>query len=169
MKMEGINSKSEEFMDTLINRYLTFLIDKETYGIEIRYVMEIVGLQNITEMPEMPSYIKGIINLRSRIIPVMDVRIRFGKSEKSYNDRTCVIVITYRDMLYGLIVDNVSEVLTIQAEDISEVPSVQKDNGNRFIKNIGKIDSKVALLLECEKLLYEIDLSGVGSINQNMK
>ena len=79
--------------DTQKGRFLTFSLDKESYGIEIKYVTEIIGLQEITEVPELPDYIKGIINLRGKIIPVMDIRLRFKKSEKEYNDRTCVIVL----------------------------------------------------------------------------
>ncbi|NLM79860.1 MAG: purine-binding chemotaxis protein CheW, partial [Clostridiales bacterium] len=94
-------------------RYLTFSLDSECYGIEIKYVTEIIGIQPITEVPEMPEYIKGIINLRGRIIPVMDVRLRFKKPFREYDERTCIIVIEIRDIVLGLIIDRVSEVLTI--------------------------------------------------------
>ena len=144
---------SESSEDTLKGRYLTFMIDKETFGIEIRFVMEIIGIQAITEMPEMPEYIKGIINLRGRIIAVMDVRLRFGKSTRDYDDRTCVIVIDFSGISIGLIVDSVSEVLSISDENISERPNISNGESRGFVKNIGKLGSAVILLLDCGKLL----------------
>jgi purine-binding chemotaxis protein CheW len=144
--------------DTQKGRFLTFSLGDESYGIEINYVTEIIGIQPITEIPELPGYIKGIINLRGKIIPVMDVRLRFKKEPKEYNDRTCVIVIDIKDVSIGLIVDSVSEVLTIQDEDIVESPKINKDFNNRYIKGIGKIGNDVKLLLDCEKLLTENEL-----------
>jgi purine-binding chemotaxis protein CheW len=139
--------------DTQTGRFLTFLLDKETYGIEIRCVTEIVGTQAITEMPEMPDYIKGIINLRGLIIPLLDVRLRFGKESRAYDDRTCVIVINLSEVSVGLIVDSVSEVLTIPEGNIVEVPTVSSGLKSSFVKNIGKLESGVVLLLDCGKLL----------------
>ncbi|HPU62611.1 MAG TPA: chemotaxis protein CheW [Mobilitalea sp.] len=138
--------------DTLGNRFLTFQLEKEVYGIEIKYVTEIIGIQSITEVPEMPAYIRGIINLRGRIIPVMDVRLRFKKNFKEYNDRTCVIVVNVDDLSIGLIVDSVSEVITIPEEDIAPPPDMGND-GDKFIMGIGKVGNDVKLLLDCEKLL----------------
>lgn len=139
--------------DTQENKFLTFSLGKESYGIEIRYVTEIIGLQPITEVPELPEYIKGIINLRGKIIPVMDVRLRFKKEPKEYNDRTCVIVVDIRDVSVGLIVDSVSEVITIPEQDIVDPPQMNKGYQNRYIKSIGKVGNDVKLLLDCEKLL----------------
>lgn len=144
--------------DTQKGRFLTFPLGKESYGIEIKYVTEIIGIQAITEIPELPDYVKGIINLRGKIIPVMDVRTRFKKEAKEYNDRTCIIVVDIRDISIGLIVDNVSEVLTIPEEDIVEPPQMNKAFSNRYIKNIGKVGNDVKLLLDCDKLLSEDDL-----------
>lgn len=137
--------------DTLTGRFLTFSMDDETYGIEIRYVTEIIGLQAITEMPEMPEYIRGIVNLRGRIISVMDVRTRFGKDNRDYDDRTCIIVIDYQGAPIGLIVDSVAEVVTIAEEDTSEPPSLSATGG--FIRNIGKVNGSVILLVDCGKLI----------------
>lgn len=144
--------------DTQTGRFLTFLIGRETYGIEIRYVMEIIGIQAITEMPEMPDYLKGIINLRGKIIPVMDIRLRFGKQPREYDDRTCVIVINFNEVSIGLIVDSVSEVLTIPAQDISELPSISSGQSNGYVRNIGKVGTGVILLIDCEKLLSADEL-----------
>lgn len=140
--------------DTQKGKYLTFALNNELYGIEIKYVTEIIGIQQIVQVPELPEYFKGIINLRGKIIPVMDVRLRFSKEFKEYNDRTCVIVIDIRDISMGLIVDSVSEVLTISASEIVPPPQVSR-SGNRYINGIGKVGNEVKLLLNCDKLLYD--------------
>jgi len=155
------NLEMEE--DTQKGRFLTFQLGKESYGIEIRHVTEIIGIQPITEVPELPEYIKGIINLRGKIIPVMDVRLRFKKEPREYNDRTCVIVIDIQDVSIGLIVDTVSEVLSIPDENIVEPPQMNKGFNNRYIKQIGKIGNDVKLLLDCEKLLTEDEIEDLNS------
>lgn len=144
--------------DTQKDRYLTFIIGNECYGIEIKYITEIIGIQTITEIPELPEYIKGIINLRGKIIPVIDVRIRFKKETKAYNDRTCVIVVDIADLSIGLIVDSVAEVLSISEQDIVDPPQLNKGMYNRYIKKIGKVGNEVKLLLDCDKLLSENEL-----------
>ncbi len=148
--------------DTQKGRFLTFQLGKESYGIEIRYVTEIIGIQPITEVPELPDYIKGIINLRGKIIPVMDVRLRFKKEPREYNDRTCVIVIDIKDISIGIIVDTVSEVLSIPDENIVEPPQMNKGFNNRYIKQIGKVGNDVKLLLDCERLLTEGELEDLN-------
>jgi len=144
--------------DTQKGRFLTFLIGKELYGIEIKHVTEIIGIQEITEMPEMPNYVKGIINLRGKIIPVMDVRLRFGKQPRAYDDRTCVVVINFEGVSIGFIVDSVSEVLTIPEQDIAELPSMNTCVKNGYIKNIGKTGAGVVLIIDCEKLISADEL-----------
>lgn len=148
--------------DTQKDRYLTFLLGNECYGIEIRYVTEIIGLQAITEIPELPEYVKGIINLRGKIIPVIDVRTRFKKEPKEYNDRTCVVVVDIKDLSIGLIVDRVAEVLTIPEQEIVDPPQMNKATANKYINKIGKVGNDVKLLLDCEKLLSESDLEDIG-------
>ena len=133
-------------------KYLTFQLDNETYGIELENVVEIIGMQPITKLPGLPDYVRGIINLRGKIIPVMDVRLRFNKNLVDYNERTCVIVININDLSTGLIVDNVSEVISIPKTEIIAPQGVVKEN-NRFIKGLGKVGDDVKLLLDCEKLL----------------
>ncbi|WP_110463577.1 chemotaxis protein CheW [Ruminiclostridium sufflavum] len=150
-----IGNSVEVEEDTQKDRYLTFSICNESYGIEIKYVTEIIGIQAITEIPELPEYVKGIINLRGKIIPIMDVRLRFKKESREYNDRTCVIVIDINDLFIGLIVDSVSEVLTIPEQDVVDPPQMNRGFNNRYIKKIGKIGSETRLLLDCEKLLTD--------------
>lgn len=149
--------------DTQKGRYLIFSLGRETYGIEIKYVTEIIGIQPITEIPELPVYIKGIINLRGKIIPVIDVRLRFKKEPSEYNDRTCVIVVEINSICIGLIVDSVAEVLAIQDENIVEPPQMNKGGNNRYIKNIGKVGEDVKLLLDCEKLLSDDELESLST------
>ncbi len=108
--------------DTQRDRYLTFSLGKESYGIEIRYVTEIVGMQAITSLPELIEYLKGVINLRGKIVPVMDMRLRFHKEAITYNERTCIIIVEIGDITVGLIVDGVSEVVTIPDNDIEDKP-----------------------------------------------
>lgn len=149
--------------DTLGDRFLTFKLDKEVYGIEIRNVTEIIGMQTIVEVPEMQDYIRGIINLRGKIIPVMDVRLRFKKSLREYTDRTCVIVANIHDQTIGLIVDGVSEVTSIPETEIVSLPEIGKE-GNKFIKGVVKCGNEVKLLLDCEKLLNHQDAEYLSKI-----
>ncbi len=142
--------------DTLDGRFLTFQLGSEAYGIEIRYVTEIIGIQTITEVPELPEYIMGIINLRGKIIPIMDVRLRFKKNFREYTDRTCIIVIDIRNESIGLVVDSVSEVISIPETEIVAPPELKKE-GNKYIRGIGKVGGDVKLLLDCEKLLNDDD------------
>ncbi|MDD2483746.1 MAG: chemotaxis protein CheW [Eubacteriales bacterium] len=139
--------------DTQHGRFLTFLLDSEIFGIEIKYVTEIIGLQEITKVPEVPNYVKGIINLRGKIIPLIDVRLKFGKESIPYDDRTCIIVIDVNGVSIGLIVDNVDEVMTIDDSNISAPPENKTGFENRYIKGIGKANNQVQLLLDSEKLL----------------
>lgn len=140
--------------DTQKGKYLTFSLGNESFGIEIKHVTEIIGIQAITEVPELPNYIKGIINLRGKIIPVMDVRLRFKKPAREYDERTCIIVIEIKDVSVGLIVDNVAEVMSIPDKDIASPPEMGK-NGNKYIMAIGKFGSDIKLLLDCDKLLND--------------
>lgn len=159
-ELGDITMEMEE--DTQKGRFLTFALGKESYGIEIKFVTEIIGIQAITEIPELPEYVKGIINLRGKIIPVMDIRLRFKKEPKEYNDRTCVIVIDIKDVSIGLIVDTVSEVISIPEQNIVEPPKMNMGFKNRYIKNIGKVGEDVKLLLDCEKLLAEEELEALN-------
>lgn len=148
----GIESDLE---DTQKNKYLTFVIDNEEYGIEIYNIMEIIGIEEVTNVPHTPDYVKGIINLRGSIIPILDVRTRFRKPEVEYTDRTCIVVATYKKIVIGLIVDSVREVLSIPQEFIQAPPQAKAGYQNEFIRNIGKIGDNVKLLLDLGKLLSE--------------
>ncbi len=136
--------------DTMRGRYITFRVDGQVYGIQIRYVTEIIGVQPINRLPEMPSYVKGIINLRGRIIPVVDMRLKFKRPEAEYNEKTCILVIDNPVVTAGLIVDEVADVLTISEEDTSPAPSFA--GGAAYLEGVGKVGKEVQLLLDCEAL-----------------
>lgn len=161
---EILDNNLELEEDTQRDRYLTFILGEECYGIEIRYVTEIIGLQSITVIPEMPDYVKGIINLRGKIIPVLDVRVRFKKEAKSYNDRTCIIVVDIEERSIGLIVDSVAEVLTIPETDTVNPPQLNGGTSHRYIKRIGKVGTEVKLLLDCNMLLTESELELLNDV-----
>ena len=164
--MEEILNENMEIMeDTQKGKFLTFSVGKESYGIEIKFVTEIIGIQDITEVPELPNYVKGIINLRGKIIPVIDVRLRFKKQPKEYNDRTCIVVIEIKDISIGLIVDNVAEVINIDDNNIVPPPDIKTGFHNRYVRGIGKVGNEVKLLLDCDKLLNEDELE---TLNKTM-
>ncbi len=142
----------EEWEDTQQGRYLTFLVDSEALGVEIGYVKEIIGIQPIARLPDTPAYVKGVINLRGKILPVIDMRLKFHKQPEEYTDRTCVIVVDTTTRIAGLIVDQVTEVLRIERGDIVPPPEESAASGS-YIKGIGKADGQVKLLLDIEKLL----------------
>ena len=158
--MEQIAELTE---DTQKGKFLTFFVGKEEYAIEIKYVTEIIGgIQTITQVPEVPDYIRGIINLRGKIIPVMDVNLRFKKELKPYCDRTCITVIDIDDLCVGLIVDNVAEVLSIGEENIVPPPEAKTGFQNHYIKGIGKVGNTVKLILDCNVLLGDEELAGLA-------
>ncbi len=138
------------------DRYLTFAVGDEDYGLEITHVSEIIKMQAITEVPEIPAYIKGIINLRGKILPVMDVRLRFNRETREYDDRTCIIVVDINANSIGLIIDAVREVMDISAEEItSPSGSGTAATSNRYIRSIGKTASGVKLLLDVDHLVSD--------------
>lgn len=134
---------------------LQFEIDGAVYGIEIQYITEIIQIQQITIVPKVPDYIKGMMNLRGKVIPVMSVRRRFGKEEIPYDDRTCIIVVDWDGLAVGLIVDRVREVARVLPEEISSTPDYKNVNMNHFIKYIIESNNEIKLLLDCETLVME--------------
>ncbi len=164
--MTELDERVAEEEDTQQGRFLTFAIGQEIFGLEIKYVTEIVGMQPITPLPETPEYVKGIINLRGKIIPVIDVRLKFKKESKEYTDRTCIIVIEIGDTTVGLIVDAVSEVLAINGEAIAPPPDQKTGVQNRYIAGIGKVENEVKLLLSCEKLFKDDEMQIIKENNR---
>lgn len=161
---ETLTKIIQEEQDTQHGKFLTFALSEEIYGIEIRFVTEIVGVQKISALPGAPSYIKGVINLRGKIIPVADMRLRFRKEVAPYTTRTCIIVIDLQNCTAGLIVDEVREVAMIPDECITPPPSVSVGYRNRFIKGIGKAGDVVQLLLDCEQIFKEDEMEILNKI-----
>ncbi len=147
--------------DTQKNKYVTFKSGNEFFGLKIEYVNEIIVYQEVTEVPETEDYIKGLINLRGKIIPVIDVRIRFKQEPFEYNDRTCIIVINFKETVVGLIVEKIAEVVEIPEDQILPSPSMGKGEKtqNKYVYAIGKVGDQVKLLLDPEKLLKEEDFA----------
>jgi purine-binding chemotaxis protein CheW len=139
--------------DSLQGRYLTFALGKTVYGVSIRFVIEIIGVPNITRVPKTPDFIKGIINLRGKIIPLIDVRLKFGKEGLSYTERTCVIVIDHGQMTVGLIVDKVDDVLAIPDELITDAKDERVGFECRYIEGVGNVGGREFLLLDLERFL----------------
>ncbi|NTV14030.1 MAG: purine-binding chemotaxis protein CheW [Desulfobulbaceae bacterium] len=155
----SVNNQVDD--DSQRDKYLTFLVDTEEYGIAINYVTEIISLQQITEIPDLPESIKGVINLRGKIVPVMDMRCRFHLPPREYDSRTCVVVITLNSNTVGLIVDRVSEVHNIPAGQIEPPPRTAK-GGSRFIQGVGKVGDHVTILLEVNALLNQEKLEALA-------
>lgn len=152
--------------DTQKDKYLTFRIASEDYGIAIANVTEIIGIQSITEIPEMADYIKGVINLRGKVIPVMDVRLRFKLPAREYDERTCIVVVEIDGTSVGLVVDTVNEVADIPEEQVEPAPKSKREGGN-YIQGIGKIGQEVKILLDINRILYEDELETISEAVQD--
>lgn len=156
-------SQQEELQDTQRDKYVTFKSGNEYFGLKIEYVNEIIVFQEITQIPESEDYIKGLINLRGKIIPVIDVRIRFKQEPIEYTDRTCIIVINVKETVVGLIVEKIAEVVEITQDDILPPPSAsighEDKTQNKYVYGIGKVGESVKLLLDPDRLLRDEDLS----------
>ena len=134
------------------------------YGLNILNVVEIIRMIKITPIPESLAFIKGVVNLRGKVIPVMDIRLRFGMEEKEYGDRTCIIVVDLEGVEMGIIVDSVSEVEEIQENQIDKMPSVGAGDKQHFIKGLGKTKESVKILLDLEKLLSMKEIEHIAAV-----
>ncbi len=147
-------------MATQNDKYLTFGLENETYGIPIRTAKEIIGMQEVTRIPKTKGYMKGVINLRGKIVPIMDLRLKFGMAEKEYTDRTCIIVIEVNlganQRAVGVVVDNVAEVRNIQPGEIEE-PGEYGQTEGQLLLGIGKLSDKVILMIDIEKIINKDD------------
>ena len=152
-------------------KYLTFRLQKEEYGLEILKVREIIGLMDVTSVPQMPEYVAGVINLRGKVIPVVDLRLKFGMPHEEFTEETCIIVVDVAsdagaNAQVGIIVDTVCEVLDIQGEDIEPAPEFAASVDTRFILGMGKVEEAVKILLDIDKVLTIDDLSLVSEASQ---
>lgn len=134
-------------------KFLTFLVDGVSYAVHIRHVVEIIGMQHITPLPGSPAHIRGVINLRGAVIPVMDLHARFGLPPFVYNDRTCIVVVEVDHVKEGLIVDTVSEVLDLPLASVEATPEMGRDTTNALVEVIGKVGDEVRLILDIRRVL----------------
>jgi purine-binding chemotaxis protein CheW len=143
-------------------KYLTFSLDREEYGIGILKVKEIIGMMRVTPVPQTPEYVKGVINLRGKVIPVIDLRLRFGISSSDYTDRTCIVVVdtdSDRGKLHiGIVVDSVSEVVNIKGVDIEDTPAFGTTLKTDYILGMAKTAGNVKILLDIDKVLSADEL-----------
>ncbi len=153
-------------------KYLTFSLGHEEYGIPIERVREIIGILEITHIPKVPRFIKGVINLRGKIIPIMDLRIKFDMEQKEYNERTCIIVVEIPTgdikKQIGVAVDSVSEVLSLQTAELEPPPEYGNQSSDEFLTGVGKIKGKVILLLNIEKVFMSEDIDLINQVESNL-
>ena len=145
-------------------KFLTFALGNEEYGIEIIKAREIIGLMEITTVPQTPDYMKGVINLRGKVIPIIDLRLKFAMPEVEHTRETCIIVVEVGSAQVGIIVDGVSEVTDIKGEDIEEAPSFGQGIDTNFIMGLGKTKQKIVILLDIEGVLTTEELKMVEEI-----
>lgn len=159
----------EEKNSQIGGKFLTFFLDKEEYGIEILKVQEIIGVMPITPIPKMPDYVKGVINLRGRIIPVIDLRLKLSMPQTPFTEETCFIVVKSQNIFVGVIVDRVSEVTDISGENIENTPDVALINSD-YIMGIGKENGKVRILLDIDRVLTEEEAKNLKkAVNSEVK
>ena len=154
----------------LAGKYLTFELDNEIYGLGILKVQEIIGMMNVTRVPKTPSFVRGVINLRGKVIPVIDLRLKFGMKSEEDTERTCIIVVQIGHggmvLTTGLIVDQVSEVLNIVADQIEAPPAFGTSLDTDFIMGMGKVGQKVIMLLNADKILASGELTLASQLAQ---
>ncbi len=149
-------------------KYLTFTLAGEEYGIGILKVREIVGMMNITRIPQTPPYVKGVVNLRGKVIPVVDLRLKFGIEAMDYTDRTCIIVVeivgTAKDIPMGVVVDAVSEVINIRQSDIEETPNFGTRIDTNYILGMAKTNGGVKILLDIDRVLSAAEVTALEQV-----
>lgn len=150
-----------ENLDDLNGRFLTFYIGAAIYGLELLHVIEIIKIQGITKIPNVPCYIKGIINLRGKIVPVIDVRVKFGQEEKEPDEKTCIIVVDIESMHVGLVVDSVSEVVSVDKSDLASPPSFSSNENNKYLQSVANLQDRIVLNIDCSRF-FQSDLTATG-------
>jgi purine-binding chemotaxis protein CheW len=156
--------------DNRAGKYLTFIVDQEEFGVAVLKVREIMGIQEVTAVPQTPAWMKGVINLRGKIIPVVDLRLKFGLAAAAYTERTCIVVVQIHsgaDLLStGIVVDEVSEVLTMSPGDIEDTPDFGSGVDTAYILGMAKIKGKVKILLDIDKVLNSYEIRGLEAALQ---
>jgi purine-binding chemotaxis protein CheW len=159
--IETMNVAVSSDDDEMKGKYLTFWTDDQLFGVPIKDVVQIVGMQKITKIPEYPDYAKGVINLRGTIVPLIDVRLRMGKPGQEYNDRTCIIVTNVHSNYFGFIVDQVEEVTDISDDVVSPPPKLNGDTVNKYLTGIARMGDKLVLMVNTAKILGEEEFAAL--------
>ena len=158
----------EEALSRLAGKYLTFKLDAEEFGLEILKVQEIIKMMEITKVPRTPSFVRGVINLRGKVIPVVDLRLKFDMEARNNTDKTCVIVVTVHRrsgaVVMGIIVDEVSEVLDVAGASIEPAPEFGGAVDTSFILGMGKIGERVVTLMDVDRVLSGEDVAAVAAV-----
>lgn len=150
-----------ELQDDLNGKFMTFYVGDAIYGIELLHVIEIVQMSTITKVPNVPSYISGIINLRGKIVPVINVRTKFCQPEKEFDEKTCIIVIEIEGMRVGLIVDSFSDVATIENHQLADPPASSTSASNHYLQSIANVGGRMILNIDCNRF-FQSDMLGSG-------
>ncbi len=165
--MTAQHAEKTDNLSALAGKYLTFNLGEEGYGLEILKVQEIIGIQTITKIPRTPAYVKGVINLRGKVIPVVDLRLKFGMEEREFTRETCIIVVqvTRNDtsLVMGIIVDEVSEVLDISGDQIEAAPTLGTSVDTHFIMGMAKTESAVKILLDIDRVLSMEEIAALNN------
>jgi purine-binding chemotaxis protein CheW len=156
--MSAITPPAAAHQSAHAGKYLTFFLGREEYGLQILSVHEIIGMMPVTRVPQMPEFILGVVNLRGKVIPVVDLRKRFGFEVQQTQD-VCIIVVQVRGLQMGIVVDRVSEVVTVKAEDIEPPPSFGVEVPTDFLLGIAKSQERVKLLLDIDHVLTTTDMN----------
>ena len=152
-----------------VNRFLTFFVDEEQYGIDISKIKEIIAPISITHIPKTPDFVKGVINLRGSIIPVVDIRLKFEMQARDMNEETAIIIYEVNKVSIGFIVDKVEDVLTFDDEHISEAPRFGSNIDTSFIESVAEIDNDVVMLLNLERIFEPEELLEIGKLEKEDK
>src|ERR1700727_3044037 len=154
--------------DQRAGKYLTFILGREEFAIRVLKVREIMGIQDITAVPQTPAYVKGVINLRGKVIPVVDLRLKFGLAEREYTQRTCIIVVQVHSggvaIQSGIIVDEVSEVLNLAAAEIEDTPDFGEDVGTPYLLGMAKAKDSVKMLLDIDQVLANSETMSLAGL-----
>ncbi|MDP6545686.1 MAG: chemotaxis protein CheW [Phycisphaerae bacterium] len=157
---------TEQEQSTRAGKYLTFALAEEEYGLEILKVREIISMSEITSVPKTPEFVKGVINLRGKVIPVIDLRLKFAMEEVPYTDETCIIVVDVSGIEMGIIVDHVSEVLDIVGGDIEDAPEFGASVDIDFILGMGKAEGRVTILLDISRVISTGDVASLRNVSE---
>ena len=164
MRTKGIENKEEAVKR---HRYLSFFVEDEQYGIEISHINEIIAMMKITHVPRTPAFVEGVINLRGSIIPIVDIRAKFGLPKKERDMNTAIIINEVGDVNIGFIVDRVEDVLTFDEKDLNEPPKFGSHIDTSFIQSVAEVGSSVILILDMEKIFEDDELTQIGSLEEN--